>query len=142
MMDEDEKYRDAAAEVALNVLQYLLYLCAENSIVRPLGKETRKPRPKKYTEAKEPAKYAVNFPKEVHRKFPPSERSAGETRITVSSEKRSTAPHERRAHWHSYWVGGRKGTEKARLALRWLSPILVNYGKGESAKTIVDVEKF
>ena len=141
MMDEDEKYRDAAAGIALNVLQYLLYLCAENSVVRPLGKEPRKPRLKKYTEAKEPSKYAVNFPKELHRKFPPTERGVSAVRVaSPEGEKRTTAPHERRAHWHSYWTGGRKGSEKAKLALRWLSPILVNYGKGETVGTNVTVK--
>lgn len=37
----------------------------------------------------------------------------------------SPAPHMRRAHWHTYWVGAR-GTEQRRQVVKWLPPIPVN----------------
>lgn len=40
------------------------------------------------------------------------------------------APHVRRAHWHSYWMGPRDGERRA--SLRWLSPMLVG-GAPETA---------
>jgi len=47
-------------------------------------------------------------------------------------------PHIRRAHWHSYWVGPKKGARKQKLVVKWLHPTLV--GGGEIVPTIRRVE--
>jgi hypothetical protein len=52
-------------------------------------------------------------------------------------ERSSPRPHIRRAHWHSYWTGPRKGKREA--ILKWLPPIPV--GAGELVPTIHLVEK-
>ena len=40
-------------------------------------------------------------------------------------------PHMRRAHWHHYWTGPRKGDRK--LILKWLAPTMVGVGEIEYA---------
>jgi hypothetical protein len=41
-----------------------------------------------------------------------------------SGHRSQSVPHIRRAHWHHYWTGPKKGERI--LVLKWLSPILVN----------------
>lgn len=45
---------------------------------------------------------------------------------------RTVAPHIRRAHWHGYWTGQRKGPQSInqKFVLKWLPPIIV---RGNSA---------
>lgn len=40
-------------------------------------------------------------------------------------------PHMRRAHWHRYWTGPKKGDRK--LVLKWLAPTMVGVGEIEYA---------
>ena len=40
-------------------------------------------------------------------------------------------PHMRRAHWHHYWTGPRRGDRK--LILKWLAPTMVGVGEIECA---------
>jgi hypothetical protein len=44
---------------------------------------------------------------------------------------RSVAPHIRRAHWHSFWLGAMDSPERRR-ELRWLPPIPVNVDEGDA----------
>lgn len=50
------------------------------------------------------------------------------------------APHVRSAHWHSYWLGKRKGRDDGRygdeLVVKWVPPIPVNEGRGDVTETI------
>ena len=61
----------------------------------------------------------------------PSHRGTGE---------RTVAPHVRRAHWQSFWVGRRKGREDGKfgdeLVVKWIPPIPVNQGAGEVTETV------
>ena len=61
----------------------------------------------------------------------PSHRGTGE---------RTVAPHVRRAHWQSFWVGRRKGREDGKfgdeLVVKWIPPIPVNQGAGEVIETV------
>ncbi len=53
---------------------------------------------------------------------------------------RTMPPHERRSHWHSYWVG-KKGTQERKLILKWLLPITVHRELLEHASpTVVQKE--
>jgi hypothetical protein len=44
---------------------------------------------------------------------------------TTETNRSSPAPHIRRAHWHSFWLGHRDNIGARRLAVRWLPPIPV-----------------
>lgn len=46
------------------------------------------------------------------------------------------APHVRRAHWATFWVGPRKGREDGkrgdRVVLKWIGPVEVGFGSGKA----------
>lgn len=44
---------------------------------------------------------------------------------------RTVAPHIRRAHWHGFWTGPRKGPQAVnqKFVLKWLPPIFVQSSK-------------
>ncbi len=48
-----------------------------------------------------------------------------------SHDGRGVTPHIRRAHWHGFWTGPRKGPQAAdqKFVLRWLPPIFVQGSK-------------
>lgn len=52
---------------------------------------------------------------------------------------RTVAPHMRRGHWQSFWVGPRKNRTDGRfgdkLVVKWVSPIAVN-GAAETGETV------
>lgn len=52
---------------------------------------------------------------------------------------RTVAPHMRRGHWQSFWVGPRKGRTDGRfgdkLVVKWVSPVAVN-GAAEAGETV------
>lgn len=54
--------------------------------------------------------------------------------------ERTVAPHVRRAHWQSFWVGRRKGREDGKfgdeLVVKWIPPIPVNQEAGEVTETV------
>jgi hypothetical protein len=57
-----------------------------------------------------------------------------------SGKQHSTpVPHIRRAHWHHYWTGAKKGERN--LILKWLPPIPVNVGSEEAPSVIHKVKK-
>jgi len=45
--------------------------------------------------------------------------------VQQGTNRSSPAPHIRRAHWHSFWLGPKDSTAERRLALKWLPPIAV-----------------
>lgn len=49
---------------------------------------------------------------------------------------RTMPPHERRAHWHSYWVGKKNSTER-RLILKWILPMIIHKEELEKAKPTI-----
>ena len=49
---------------------------------------------------------------------------------------RRTAPHLRRAHWHSYWCGSEARGDR-RLELRWVPPVPVNADLADELLTVV-----
>jgi hypothetical protein len=63
---------------------------------------------------------------------------SGERHDTAAAPTgRTTAPHLRRAHWHSYWVGPLDQPEVRHLELRWISPILVSAERDDTLVTVV-----
>jgi len=52
-----------------------------------------------------------------------------------STARRSPAPHIRRAHWHSFWLGPREGPRE--LVVKWLPPIPVGVRDGEAAVPVI-----
>lgn len=61
-------------------------------------------------------------------------RELNAARHALESESKGThtiTPNIRRAHWHGYWTGPRKGNTKTEqtFSLRWLPPIMVTCRK-------------
>lgn len=42
--------------------------------------------------------------------------------VSSASARKPVSPYIRCAHWHSYWVGKKDGSEKRRLIVKWLPP--------------------
>lgn len=100
-----------------------LYLCSEQpDIVEANSSAANKRRIK---EGKAPLHPQIHH---VGVRYGAAFRKAREERKlseSVGSRGRGPAPHVRRAHWHTYWVGA-KGTAERRRVIKWLPPIPVN----------------
>jgi len=113
-----------------------LYLCADNA---DLGGSPVKAEPIKTRHG------LKTFPPNQPRIWEVGVRMGAALRGALSNERAegqggshaSPRPHLRRAHWHGYWTGPRKGDQ--RLEMRWILPILV--GKGEAPAVIHRVEE-
>ncbi|MBF0421882.1 MAG: hypothetical protein HQL73_02700 [Magnetococcales bacterium] len=121
-------YTKEIKEILSPILALVLYLCSDEPdlIHRPdPGARPGNPRPKKIKKGLRI--FAAENPRvwEVGSKIGQTLRSARERDSSdVSREGRSPAPHIRRAHWHTYWVG-RKETPERRVILKWIHPIFV-----------------
>jgi len=126
------------------LISLLLYLCASNGEIEPVeGRLPTKPKPKKT--------------KKGVRLFPPNKPTTWDVgvrmgaairraRAATTSEDRggthaSPRPHIRRAHWHTFWTGPRKDSEKRKPVLKWLSPMLIGGSGDDLPVTIRKVEK-
>ena len=69
----------------------------------------------------------------VGRKTGDALRSARKQMREHEASGRSVTPHIRRAHWHGFWTGPRKGPESIhqKYIFKWLAPILVQGSKDE-----------
>lgn len=69
------------------------------------------------------------------------DRDVAEPLTRPGGDRAEAKPHMRRAHWHWYWVGKRKGRTDGRygddIVLRWVPPVLVNAGRGGAAEEVV-----
>lgn len=119
------------------LVSLVLYLCAEDAEI-----EERRPLPAPVVHGKKraicpaakaplvhPCGYRVGSALELGRA---KLRHAGGT-----GDGSSITPHVRRAHWHRYWTGPRDG--ERRIALRWLSPILVALKDVPTEATVIPV---
>lgn len=138
---------------AVDLMPYIsvtLYLCAEAADISDLkGRKERpqNPQPVKTKKglrtfpADNPTSWQVGYRigAALRRAYYAAEPApAGEGAASEKIKERSSPrPHIRRAHWHSYWTGPRKGKREA--ILKWLPPIPV--GAGELVPTIHLVEK-
>lgn len=57
-------------------------------------------------------------------------------RVDSTGTGKSPAPHVRRAHWHTFWVGGLDSPERRR-EVRWLPPIPVNLNSVDDLVPVV-----
>jgi hypothetical protein len=140
--------RDFTEQIA-PFISVTLYLCAEEpDIVDLRGKRERPSNPQPV----KTKKGLRTFPADNHtswqvgyrigaalrRAYHVTEPASAEAEtVSETRERSSPRPHIRRAHWHSYWTGPRKGKREA--ILKWLPPIPV--GAGELVPTIHLVEK-
>lgn len=122
-----ERRNAAMAEYAM---QYILYLCAQNSEVRqnPENVKTfRKPEKKefvkdKYREVKLIDAGYITGPR--IREFFASKKSVPQSYASGGTGAKKS-PHARRAHWSHYWYGPRD-SEKRDCKLRWINTIFVH----------------
>ncbi|AGS80527.1 hypothetical protein LEP1GSC193_0779 [Leptospira phage vB_LalZ_80412-LE1] len=101
----------------------ILYICSENAeITGTYSHTTYKQRAKEKSniELNQAAQVTVwDVGKEIGKKL----RDYRETKKQTEIQSNMKSPHIRRAHWHHFWIGGKRSKE---LLLRWLSPIPVN----------------
>lgn len=124
------------------ILPYIFYLCSENAVIqeRKISKKYLKKLYKDKLEAK-PTINIVSKPIEervLSRVFPSKSVMIEELNF---SNKKGTAkcPHERRSHWHKYWVG-KKNSEERRLVLKWLSSMRIRTDLKEIPNTKIKVK--
>lgn len=121
--------------LAKQLLPLVLYLCTEEPEVedRDVPDWTpHNPAPKKVRgefrmmPAKKPHHYMIGA------KTGAMLRKARKEAFEHEPTGRTVSPHIRRAHWHGYWTGPRKGPQAVsqKFVLKWLPPIIV---RGNSA---------
>lgn len=126
---------DHMRSLAKQLLPLVLYLCTEEPEVedRDVPDWTpHNPAPKKVRgefrimPAKKPHHYMIGA------KTGAMLRKARREAFEHEPTGRTVAPHIRRAHWHGYWTGQRKGPQSInqKFVLKWLPPIIV---RGSSA---------
>jgi hypothetical protein len=118
----DDAQAEGILESVGGLVSVLLYLCAEEAEISDL--EPYPPRvvrgakrpllPSPHQAALHECGYRIGARLDAARHEGVESEARGERALTA---------HVRRAHWHSFWSGPRDG--ERRLALRWLSPILV-----------------
>jgi len=131
-----------SARLAEPLLSLLLYLCSANAEIGDGTARPHNPEPVRVRDGREKL-----FPVETPRVWDVGERIGaairrGRTKAAVSEEAAPVEgrgspkrPHVRRAHWHGYWTGPRKG--KQSFELRWIPPIPVNIEDDEDAPTVI-----
>lgn len=116
------------------LLPLVLYLCSQNPEIENRATPDwmpRNPQPKRIRgefrlmPAKKTHYYTVGA--QLGETLRKAKRTAQETQYTG----RTVSPHIRKAHWHGFWTGPRKGKESAnqQFALKWLPPLFVTGSK-------------
>ncbi|MDO4173734.1 MAG: hypothetical protein Q4D42_03120, partial [Eubacteriales bacterium] len=121
------------------LLQLILYICAENKEVRENSQQA------KIHRAPSSPKYIKDKPREIqswdlgtetairlrslHTYREPSESATPRSGSSAGSTK---APHVRRAHWHHFWTG-KHGSKERKRVLKWVAPSFIHAnGSAES----------
>ena len=119
------------------IINAILYLCAENKIVEE-NLETKRTYRKsnivrnKYSEIRK-WDVAVRVGN-VIRSY--QKESTNESVKAGSENRHSPRPHMRKGHWHRYRVG----VGKKEIAIKWISPILVNGNKDSFIPVVIHKE--
>ncbi len=124
-------------------ISLLLYLCSANG---EIGDDTKSPTKPRSTKTKKGPRL---FPPDKPRTWDVGVRMGAAIRryrtesVSVDgdeSDRHHASPrtHIRRAHWHGFWTGPRDGEQK--YILKWISPVVVNPGDGETPVTIRPVK--
>lgn len=130
--ETDLPYVDAGLHAALNLVLYVCSLNGERSSGFPLPREAAfsAPQAKKTRHGGwrlfPPARPKIHF---LGKGFGEMIREAPERNDGTGVHRSGPTPHIRRAHWHGYWNGPRKG--ERRFELKWLPPIPVAMRNGD-----------
>ena len=128
---------EAMRTVAQRLLPFVMYLCTELPEIEEATTPDwvpHNPSPKtirgafRLMPAKKPRHYVLG------RKTGDELRKARQHAAEVGHDGRTVSPHIRRAHWHGFWTGPRKGKQAVNqhFVLRWLPPIVVLGSKNTS----------
>jgi len=131
-----ENSKGRMVEMLRPMVSLTLYLCSE-------GREIQDADGSK----KQPLRPAARKTKKGPKLFPPDKPSAWEVGYRIGEALRqarlqagqsegqgthaSPAPHIRRAHWHSFWMGPVKDPDSRRAVVKWLPPIPVGVKDAE-----------
>jgi hypothetical protein len=125
------------------VLSLTLYLCSQSAEIPDYENRPQpqyNPRQKRLYPAARPRVWEVAYRLGAAiRKAEAQEAGTAAESEDAPSNRQSPRPHIRRAHWHGFWTGPRKGEQK--FVLKWLPPIAVNVEPDAPAvPTIKEVE--
>lgn len=132
--DNDEAQAKAEFEgmaaMAKRLLPLVLYLCSEEPEVENLTTPDwlpHLPKPKKIRGELRlmPAKKTHHYM--LGRRLAETLRKAKREAFEHAPTGRHVSPHIRKAHWHGFWTGPRKGPQSVnqKFVLKWLPPIVV-----------------
>jgi len=131
---------DAAVSLS-PLISTLLYMCSQSADYRDTAGIKNAPgRPALVQTRKGPRVFPPDNPTiwEMGYRLGASLRGAVRQDLGRTGANRSSpAPHIRRAHWHSFWLGRRVNVEERRLAVRWLPPIPVALSTPEELIPVV-----
>ena len=131
---------DAAVSLS-PLISTLLYMCSQSADYRDTAGIKNAPgRPALVQTRKGPRVFPPDNPTiwEMGYRLGASLRGALKQDLGRTGANRSSpAPHIRRAHWHSFWLGRRENVEERRLAVRWLPPIPVALSTPEELIPVV-----
>ena len=142
---------DLIKQHAAKLLQFVLYICADNS------EREEDPEQKKVTRRTPDSE---KKPKDVFReirKWDVGYRIGSQIRRMKSDPKKTDttepderteqtgrkgvrkSPHARRGHWHHFWIGKHETSER-KLILKWVAPIFINGSEDDNIATIHPVK--
>ena len=129
-MDEATADFEIMNAMAKRLLPLVLYLCTEEPEVENLSTPDwlpHNPQPKRVRGQFRlmPARKSHHYM--LGRKVGENLRKARREAYEHEATGRTVAPHIRKAHWHGYWTGPRKGPQSVnqKFVLKWLPPIVV-----------------
>lgn len=136
------QYLDHIRDDAIQLVQLVLYICAENAEIEENEAQAKIYRKSgtiidKYREIR---KYDVGVKTGVILRR--NEKSRNYIPVTESDKSNpawQVRSHLRRAHWHHFWTGS---GENKKLILRWVNSVIVNPQLGEEAPvTIIKINE-
>lgn len=125
----DKTRMEADRDLFNHILPLLLYICSEEPEIDLKRKPGVSPQyPVIYNNAKKgPLIFPTEKPKVWEIGFKTGEKIREGIERKLQGQRDGVVPHIRRAHWHGYWKGPRKGERE--FIYKWLAPIFV--GEGE-----------
>ena len=137
---------DQMKQRAAELLQFVLYICAENSEREedPKQKTVTRRTPESNSQPKdvfrEIRKWNVGYRigsqiRRANAEQDKPEHSDGGVRDRSYAKGGKKSPHARRGHWHHFWIG-KHDTSDRRLILKWVAPIFINGDEDDNIPTI------
>lgn len=126
------------------LLPYIFYLCSENVVIeeRKLSKKQIKRLYRDKLEIKpiiNRVSKPLNEDKILTRVFP-SVNIIANTTILCKKNGTPKCPHERRSHWHRFWIG-KKNSNERRLVLKWISSMKIRADLNNVIDTKIKVSR-